>query len=81
MKNVAVAALAVVLALALAPRSPQAADVERVQRACDRLRAQYGNALGELATTRALNAYAQRPRPEYLVPIIDARAFDLFCAK
>lgn len=79
MKLFATVALAVTLCIALTPRAPQAADVERVHRTCERLRQQYGKALDGLPTLKALDSYAQQPRPENLVPLIDARAFELFC--
>jgi hypothetical protein len=79
LKTAATVALAVTLCIALAPRAPQAADVERVRQTCDRLRQQYGKALEGLATLKALDSYAQQPRPENLVPVMDARTFELFC--
>jgi hypothetical protein len=70
-----------VVGMLLSPSSPQAADVERVQRACANLRRQYGTTFTDgLGTLKALG-YLEKHHPSAsgLPAVIDARVFDLFC--
>ena len=79
MKTVAVAALAVVLALALAPRAPQAADVERVQRACAQLHGEYKGAPSPKDAVMMRKAWGDKAWRPVTQNLIDSRLYDLFC--
>jgi hypothetical protein len=79
MKSIAVAALAVALCIALTPRSPQAADVDRVQRACAELRRAYEGAPAPKDAAMMRKAWGDKAWRPATQNLIDSRVYDLFC--
>lgn len=77
-----------VVGMALSPSAPQAADVERVQRACASVRQEYVRPHFEAVPTSAWAADAgvaaywpnhRNTKERAVIGVIDARFYELFC--
>lgn len=75
-----------VIGMALSPSAPQAADVERVQRACATLKREYVEFDPMPPSSKVADEVRAHGWPEQrykesrlTIPIVDARVYELFC--
>lgn len=65
--------------VSMTPSAPRAGNAERVQRACDDIRAHYLPAELKTGVAVALEAYKETGAPRGIPAIVDMRLYELFC--